>query len=214
MNKAIVLLSGGIDSATALYLTKKETREVYSINFVYAQASIREVEASRWLASAANVKEHFTVSLPFYKEIQDRYNPTRSSRVSMAYVPARNIVLYGVATAYAEMLDVDTIVFGSNAEDATELPDARPEFIQLMNQLLLKGTRTGMEEKRIEIVNPLITYKKLDVLKLAIKLKVPLEMTWSCYEDVVRPCGRCHGCTNRLEAFAKFGAPDPLTYQR
>jgi 7-cyano-7-deazaguanine synthase len=211
LNDAIVLLSGGIDSATALYLTKKEAHAIYSMNLLYAQASIREAEASKALAAAAQVKEHLSVSLPFYKDIQNRYHPMPSVKVSGAYVPARNIIFYGIAAAYAETLGVGKIIFGSNAEDARELPDARPQFIQTMSELLKAGTRVGLEGNTIEIVNPLIDYKKADVLKLAIELGVPLELTWSCYEDVMIPCGKCRGCSNRLSAFNQLGLTDPLT---
>ena len=212
MTRAMVLLSGGIDSATALYLTPREADEVYSINVQYAQASVRETEAAAKLAKAAMVKEHITVSLPFYKDIQTRYHPPASPTISAAYVPARNLLFYGIAAAYAETLTADKIVFGSNADDAKELPDATPEFIQLMNELIKIGTRMGLEDKAAPIVNPLITHNKVDVLRRAIELNVPLELTWSCYEDLVLPCGKCRGCRTRLHAFERIGIPDPLKY--
>jgi len=212
LRKAIVLLSGGIDSATALYLTKRETNDIYSINVQYAQASVREAEASARLAAASSVKEHLSVFLPFYKDIQTRYRREPSPAISAAYVPARNIIFYGIAATYAETLDADTIVFGSNADDARELPDATPNFIQLMNELLKIGTRAGVEEHSARIVNPLMNYSKSDVLRLALELKVPLELTWSCYEDVEVHCGKCRGCRNRLSAFEEVGIRDPLSY--
>jgi len=214
LNGAIVLLSGGIDSATALYWTLKQTSQVYSMNILYAQASFQEAKASRSLASAAQVKEHLSVSLPFYADIQARYHPKGSSKVITAYVPARNTVFYGVAAAFAEAFEIDTIVFGSNADDTKELPDATPDFIQSMNDLLKLGTRAGADGTPITIVNPLINHRKIDVLKLALELKVPLEVTWSCYEDVQSPCGKCRGCRNRLDAFEKLGMSDPLKYER
>ena len=136
----LVLLSGGIDSATALYLTKQQTDDIYSMNMIYSQSYDAEAEASKKIAVAAHVKEHFSIFLPFFKDLEKRYKPTPSSTISSAYVPARNIVLYGVAAAYAETLKVSRIVFGSNADDAKELPDARPRFIQLMNELIREGT--------------------------------------------------------------------------
>lgn len=214
MNGAVVLLSGGIDSATALYWTMKQTPRVYSMNILYAQASFQEANASSSLATAAKVKEHLTISLPFYKDIQSRYHPKQSSNITTAYVPARNTIFYGVATAYAEALEIDTIVFGSNADDTKELPDATPDFIQKMNDLLRIGTRAGADGKPIRIVNPLINHRKIEVLKLAMELEVPLSMTWSCYEDVQIPCGKCRGCQNRLEAFKQLEMADPLKYQQ
>lgn len=212
LSKAIVLLSGGIDSATALFLTKQETDDIYSMNMIYTQSYDSEAEASRRLAAAAQVREHLSIFLPFFKDIEKRYRPTPSTKVSSAYVPARNIVFYGIAAAYAETLGADKIVFGSNADDAKQLPDARPEFIQLMNELVGIGTRVGREGSAVKIVNPLIDYNKSEVLKLAIRLQVPLELTWSCYEDAQIPCGKCRGCLTRKKAFEVLGISDPLRY--
>jgi 7-cyano-7-deazaguanine synthase len=213
LNSAIVLLSGGIDSATGLYWAMQQARRVYSMNILYAQASYQEANASNSLANAAKVKEHLTVSLPFYKDIQARYHPEQSSTITTAYVPARNTIFYGVAAAYAEVLKVDTIVFGSNADDTKELPDATPDFIQRMNELLKIGTRAGVDGMPIRIVNPLIHHTKVEVLKLAMELGVPLGITWSCHEDVMIPCGKCRGCKNRLDAFKQLKMNDPLNYQ-
>jgi 7-cyano-7-deazaguanine synthase len=184
------------------------------MNIEYAQASNRETAASKSLAEAADVTEHLRVPLPFFKDIQARYHPTQSESVgiSPAYVPARNLIFYGVAAAYAEALGIDTIVFGSNADDTKELPDARPRFVQRMNELFKIGTRTGLEGTPTKIINPLISYSKADVLRLAVTLRVPLELTWSCYENVVLPCGKCRGCQNRLEAFKRLRLTDPLRY--
>jgi len=210
MVRALVLLSGGIDSTTALYLTKQETDDIYSVTMIYDQSYDSEAEASKKIAAAAHVREHLSVFLPFFKDIERRYKPTPSSKISTAYVPARNIVFYGVAAAFAETLKANKIVFGSNADDAKELPDARPTFIQLMNELIRNGTRAGSEGFVIETVNPLINYNKSEVLKLAIALKVPLQLTWSCYENSEIPCGKCRGCYNRKAAFSRLGVPDPL----
>lgn len=207
-----MLLSGGIDSATALYLTKQETSDLYSMNVIYAETYDNEAEASKRLATAVRVKEHLSVFLPFYKDIENRYHPPSSPEISSAYVPARNVVFYGIAAAYAEALGAYRIVFGSNADDSKELPDAGPEFIQLMNSILNIGTRAGRESRRMEVVNPLIDYRKSEVLKLAIKLNVPLELTWSCYENAITPCGKCRGCRTRLRAFEEIGVSDPLRY--
>ena len=173
MNRAVVLLSGGIDSATALYLTKQETDEIYSLNMVYTQSYDAEAEASKKIAAKASVKEHLTIYLPFFKDIEKRYHPNRSMEVSTAYVPARNIVFYGVAASYAETLGASRVVFGSNADDSKELPDAGLEFIRLMNELVKVGTRRGRENISIQFVNPLISYGKSDVLRLALPVEGP-----------------------------------------
>jgi 7-cyano-7-deazaguanine synthase len=210
MAKALVLLSGGIDSTTALYLTKQEGFEACTMTMVYGEEFDSEAEASKKIAAAADVKEHLVVSLPFFKDLETRYRPAPSSTVSAAYLPARNMVFYGVAAAYAETLDARRIIFGSNADDANELPDARPEFMRLMNELIKIGTRTGVEGGSLEIVNPLFELSKADVLRLALKLEVPLHLTWSCYENAKIPCGKCRGCRMRAEAFAAIRAIDPL----
>ncbi len=210
--RALVLLSGGIDSATALYLTKQDTDDIYSMNMVYTQSYDSEAEASKRLAAAAQVREHLSVYLPFFKDIETRYRPTPSPTVSPAYVPARNIVFYGAAAAYAETIGATNIVFGSNADDAKEFPDAQPQFIQLMNELITVGTKLGQEGLAVKIVNPLIDYDKVTVLKLALKLKVPLELTWSCYQDTPNPCRVCRGCRTRLKAFETIGISDPLLH--
>jgi 7-cyano-7-deazaguanine synthase len=212
MARALVLLSGGIDSATALYLAKKDYDEIYTMNMIYTQTYDSEAEASRKLATEAHVKEHLSIYLPFFKDIENRYHPQPSITISPAYLPARNIIFYGIAAAYAETLGTSKIVFGSNADDARELPDARPSFVRLMNALVRVGTRAGTEGRSTEIVNPLLELSKTDVLKLAIKLRVPLQLTWSCYENTKTPCGKCRGCRMRSEAFATVGMTDPLIH--
>jgi 7-cyano-7-deazaguanine synthase len=177
---------------------------------IYTQSYDSEAEASRKIAAAAGVKEHLTIYLPFFKDVQERYHPKTSSEISTAYVPARNLVFYGIAASYAEALSATSIVFGSNADDAKELPDAGPGFIRLMNELVKVGTRSGRENSQLQFVNPLINYSKSEVLRLAFKLKVPLELTWSCYEDRQVPCGKCRGCLTRRKAFEEVGTRDPL----
>ena len=214
MTRAIVLLSGGIDSATALYLTRLQTDDIYSINMIYAESYDPEAEASKKIAAAAHVRDHLTLLLPFFKDLELRYHPTPSTEITTAYVPARNMVFYGIAAAYAETLKADSIVFGSNADDAFELPDARPAFIQLITELIRSGTRAGQEGFTIQVVNPLISHSKLEVLRIAIKLNVPLELTWSCYENGRTPCGKCRGCMGRQKAFDELGVQDPLLSMR
>ncbi len=210
MPDSIVLLSGGIDSTTAAYLWKEEGHGLYSINVAYSQEADREAESSRKIAAAIGVKEHITVVLPFYKDLEKRYRPTVSRDTASAYIPARNIVFYGVAAAYAETLGASDIVFGSNADDAKVFPDARLQFAQSMNQLIRIGTRVGFEGKAPRIMTPLLNYSKLEVLRLALKLHVPLELTWSCHEEnATVPCGICRGCHMRSEAFKELSVEDP-----
>jgi 7-cyano-7-deazaguanine synthase len=188
----------------------QEADEIYTLNMVYTQSYDSEAEASKKIAATASVKEHLTIYLPFFKDIGSRYHPKQSAGISTAYVPARNIVFYGVAASYAEAFDASMVVFGSNADDSKELPDAGPGFIRLMNELVKVGTRRGRENTSIQFVNPLINYSKSDVLRLALRMKVPLHLTWSCYEDGPVPCDNCRGCLMRRKAFEEVGALDPL----
>jgi len=206
----VLLLSGGIDSAAALYLTKQQTDDIYSLNMIYSQSYDAEAGAAKRIAAEAKVKAHITVFLPFFNDIGERYHPSPSAEITPAYIPARNIVFYGVAASYAESLKAERIVFGSNADDAKELPDASPRFIQLMNELIRTGTRAGREGCAAKVDTPLIGYRKSEVLRLALKLGIPLNLTWSCYEDGSKPCGKCRGCIGRSQAFLAVGVPDPL----
>ena len=210
MKRTIVLLSGGIDSTTALYLAKQHSDEIYSLTMIYSDTYDAEAEASKRIAAAAHVKEHLPILLPFFKDIELRYHAPTSPHITTAYIPARNIIFYGIAAAYAETLQAGTIVFGSNAEDANVLPDASADFVQLMRQLIRRGTRAGTEGFEIEIVNPLIHKTKREVLKLALELRVPLELTWSCHNNEKTPCGKCRGCVDRHNAFNQIGMEDPL----
>jgi len=210
IRRAIVLLSGGVDSATALYWAKERFDEVYAMTMTYTETYDHEIEAAKQLAAAAHVKEHFLVHLPFVTAVESKYHPTPSDKISPIYFPARNIIFYGIAAAHAEARHIGYIVFGSNADDSTELPDARPAFIRLMNRIIKAGTRTGMEGGSITIVNPLIKRSKPEVIKLAFRLHVPLQLTWSCCDETAKmPCGKCVGCEERIKSFKMCKAADP-----
>ncbi len=216
--RALVLLSGGIDSTTALYWARAQGWELFTLTIDYAQGSKTELPVAEPLSKLAGANQHFMVSLPFYKEIQDRYAPREGGQSpapvtgASAYVPARNLVFYGIAAAFAEALGAEYIVFGSNADDARELPDATPAFLEGMNRLIGRGTRMGTLGRPAKIVNPLILLSKAQALRKALELRVPLERTWSCYQDVTVPCGRCRGCISRRRAFDEIGMKDPIRY--
>lgn len=205
------MLSGGIDSATALHWAKNQGYDLYTVTIDYAQGSKTELEYAERMSKLAQAKEHFCFELPFYRVIQERWpKPTEDqAKISTAYVPLRNVVFYGVGAALAETLGARWVVFGSNQDDAAVLPDATREFVALMNELLLIGSKSGREQAAPQIINPFHHKSKLQVLKSAIELGVPLAETWSCYEDVPHPCGKCRGCLIRAETFKQAGIRDP-----
>lgn len=210
-DSAVILLSGGIDSATALYWAKQRGYELYTLTLDYAQGSKTELRFAEALSRRADAKEHFCLNLPFYRLIQERWpKPGETeSRVSAAYVPARNIVFHGIGAALAETLGAEWIIFGSNRDDALVLPDATQRFVEQVNRLLQLGTKAGTEGRAPQILNPLSDISKLEVLRIALGMGVPLADTWSCYEDVEVPCGKCRGCLTRAETFKLAGLSDP-----
>jgi 7-cyano-7-deazaguanine synthase len=208
---ALVLLSGGIDSATALYWAVKQNYDLYTLTFDYAQGSKTELRFAEALSKRVGAREHFALALPFFKTVQDKWPKPeqQSGATSPAYVPARNIVFYGIAAAFAETLGAKWIVFGSNRDDATVLPDATQDFVNLMNTILRAGTKSGAEGLAPQVINPLQDRTKAQVLELALRYGVPLEDTWSCYEDVESPCNKCRGCITRKQTFESVGVADP-----
>jgi 7-cyano-7-deazaguanine synthase len=214
--KAVVLLSGGIDSAAALYWSKGRGWDVHALTFDYELEQSPELEAARRLAMAAGVKDHLFVDSSFYKGL--RGSPSShggkivdSKRgISRAYVPARNIVFFGMAAAYAETIGAGRLVTGHNLGDAERFPDASERFFMAFNELLRLGLKTGEGSRRIEVIAPFSKSSKAEVLREAVRLGVPLKDTWSCYNNGTKPCGVCYGCRARKEAFEEVGVRDPL----
>ncbi|MDG6929169.1 MAG: 7-cyano-7-deazaguanine synthase QueC [Nitrososphaerota archaeon] len=209
--KAIVLLSGGIDSATALYSTVRGGAEAHALTFDYELRQSPELAAAERIARAAGVSQS-VVELPFYKSLpsspssSDEVLEDGDSGISSAYVPARNAVFFGIAAAYAEALGAGLIVSGHNGQDAGRFPDAGAAFLEAMNGAL----SLGMKGPAPEVKMPLKDMTKTAVVGEAIRLGVPLELTWSCYNNGKTRCGGCYGCTSRAGAFAALGMRDPL----
>ena len=204
MSRAVVLLSGGIDSAAALAWARQKYEELIAISFQYHLRPFRE------RAAVYRLLQHFParlfeVPLPFLKEASDA-NHHLASTAPQGYISNRNIIFYSIAAYYAEMNHCSVIVGGHTAEDQDAFPDAGAKFLdklqELANEALLFGT--------IHIELPLIQMSKLQVLEKALQWNVPLHYTWSCYWDAPSPCGKCTSCIERAEAFAKLGAVDPL----
>lgn len=214
MDRAILLLSGGLDSATTLYLAREEGWEVHPLTFTYHERPSQEVRATDRLAELAGCRDRLIrVDLPFLMEVEDLLeaggaNP-RLRAAPPTYVPARNLVFYSLAAHYAEVRGARWIVGGHNGLDPDTFPDATPAFFARLNRLLETGLATARQAP-VEIVNPLQGLSKADVVRRAVELHVPLQHTWSCSLDGDAPCGACAPCEERARAFAEAGREDPL----
>ena len=221
MKKAIVLLSGGLDSSTALYVAKKEGfDELYALTFEYGQKHDREIRSASAIAKAVGVREHKIVRLMLNAckgssltdpdvVIQDGY--ADRTDIPDTYVPARNMVFLSVAASYADALDITDIFIGVSEMDYSGYVDCREEFIRSMEQTINLGTVLGAEKKqKITIHAPFLRMTKADEVKLGTKLGVDFSLTWSCYRGGEKPCGTCDSCLLRARAFAEAGIVDPL----
>jgi len=202
-----VLLSGGIDSATALYLTKK-TQRVRALTFEYMGIARSELVAARAIAAGADVLERRMVRLPDLKEAND-IPGFRPSGLPATYVPLRNSIFYAFAASYAEETGAAYIVGGHNRDDTEVFADVSPEFFSSLQKAFWKGSRI-LHKNRLRIVRPLKRLRKPAVIRLAASLGVPFELTWSCHRDLERHCWNCDGCLTRQRCFREAGVVDPL----
>lgn len=220
--KAIVLVSGGLDSATCLAIAIDRGYECYAISFDYGQRSISELKAAAKVASAAGVKEHKTIRLDMGAIGGSALTDTtlevpeqESKGIPITYVPARNTVFLSYALAWAEVVDADAIFIGVNALDYSGYPDCRPQYIAAFQELINLATRVGVEGGRIQLETPLIDLSKAEIIKSGIRLGVDYANTVSCYQADAkgRACGRCDSCRFRASGFADAGLADPTQYQ-
>lgn len=212
---AIVLLSGGIDSAVALAWSLREGHRVLPVTFDYHLRPRRELEAAGALVDHARRRGHDVaplerVALPFLREVEDLSpRPPHLRGAPEGYVPARNLVFYSVAASLAEARGASLVVGGHNGGDPELFPDAGPRFFAAFNDLLVDAAWSHARSP-FRVATPLAGKPKGDVLRLARDLGVPLELTWSCYADGKLPCGKCGSCAERREGFAAAGLDDPL----
>ncbi|MFA5117483.1 MAG: 7-cyano-7-deazaguanine synthase QueC [Candidatus Omnitrophota bacterium] len=214
--RAVVLLSGGLDSATTLYYAKRNGFEPYCLVFDYGQRHKREVAAARQIARALKAPlETVTISLPWKgSSLLDKSKAIPSSAVTGTipdtYVPARNIIFLSFALSYAEVIRAEAVFIGAHAQDYSGYPDCRPEFYRAFDAVIKTGTKAGVEGNKINIITPLINKTKSEIVKLGFSLGVPFGRTWSCYHGGKRPCGKCDSCYYRAKGFAEAGLEDPL----
>ncbi len=223
MKKAVVLLSGGLDSATTLAIARSEGYACYALSFAYGQRHSRELESAKKVAAALGAVEHLILTLDLraiggsaltadIAVPKDRSTAQISSGIPVTYVPARNTIFLAHALGWAEVLGAEDIFFGANFYDYSGYPDCRPEYIEAFEQLANLATKVGVEgTSRFKIHTPLIRMEKAEIIKRGRTFGVDFSLTWSCYEPTPdgRPCGRCDSCLLRKKGFAEAGLVDP-----
>jgi len=216
MKKGVVLLSGGIDSATTLFLAKEKGYNPRALIFNYGQKNKKEVGCAKKIAKKTRTP-YTVIKLPFSwkgSALLDSHIKIPSGRslkeigenIPSTYVPARNLVFLSVAASLAESVKAEGIFIGAHAEDYSGYPDCTKEFFESFRKTLIRGTKEG---RRIKIYTPLLKKDKTAIVKIGLRLGVPFEDTWSCYEGGKRPCGSCDSCIFRKNAFKRIGIPDP-----
>ena len=220
--KAVVLLSGGLDSAVALYLARAEGYGCLCVIFDYGQRHKKEIGSAKKIARAAGCPyrlikldfAHKGSSLLDRKIKISKATRTRESAnsgtIPDTYVPARNIVFLSFALSLAEAISAQAIFIGAHAQDYSGYPDCRPEFYRAFRRAAVAGTRSGSQKKAILVKTPLINKSKAGIISLGVRLGVPFGSTWSCYQGGEAPCGRCDSCYFRAKGFKEAGLKDPL----
>jgi len=214
--KAIVLLSGGLDSAVSLWWAKKKGWRCFALSFDYGQRHTKELKSARRLATRAHVPHRIVrfrlpwggSSLTSRKQSlpKNRSPKAMSAKIPSTYVPGRNTLFLSFALSWADQMGAEAIVIGANAIDYSGYPDCRPLYMRAYERVAKMGTRMGSESrKRIQILAPLLKLTKAQIVKLGVDLNVPLHQTWSCYAGLSQPCGQCDSCLLRVSGFKKAG---------
>lgn len=229
VEKSVVLLSGGLDSAVAAHIAMMESVELYGLSFVYGQRHRFELECARKIADRIKMKGHFTPYLPigeiaFGSALTTKNVPVpvgretkeMSTGIPSTYVPARNIIFLSVALCYAETVGAERIYIGANQIDYSGYPDCRGEFIDAFNNMARVGMKSGTEQHPIEVVAPLLNMTKDEIIVKGMELGVLFSLTSSCYQPDQDgwPCGECDSCKIREEGFKKIGATDPVLFRK
>ncbi|HEY7040140.1 MAG TPA: 7-cyano-7-deazaguanine synthase QueC [Methylomirabilota bacterium] len=222
--RAVVLLSGGLDSATACAIAREEGFECYTLSFDYGQRHARELESARRVATALGGKEHLVLRLDLraiggsaltadISVPKGRSDSQMGVGIPVTYVPARNTIFLSHALAWAEVLESSDIFIGANALDYSGYPDCRPEYIEAFERMANLATKAGVEgTTHLRIHVPLISMTKAQIVRLGTDLGVDFGLTWSCYEPQAdgRACGLCDSCLLRRKGFSEAGLRDPV----
>ncbi len=225
MKRAVVLLSGGIDSATTLAIATAESYEAYALSFDYGQRHQIETEAARRVADSLGTKEHRIAKIDLrvfggsaltddISVPKQRSDKEIAQGIPITYVPARNAIFLAYALAWAEVIPASDIFLGVNAIDYSGYPDCRSEFIEAFETLANLATKAGVEGRRFQIHTPLIKFSKAEIIRKAVGLSVDLSLTHSCYDPTPEglACGECDSCLLRLKGFREAGIQDPIHY--
>ena len=214
--KAVVLLSGGLDSAVTLYSAKQKGYELFALSFDYGQRHNKELGLAEKLARRAGASwNRIKFAMPWKGSalVDKKYKIPKQGKfggeIPVTYVPSRNIIFLSFASSFAEAVGAEYVFIGANQIDYSGYPDCRGDFLRAFELTLKKGTKTGVQGHGIRIVAPLLNKNKTQIVKAGVKLKVPFELTWSCYEGKARPCGRCDSCRLRKQGFSAAGIKDP-----
>ncbi len=225
--RAVVLLSGGLDSTTTLALAVSEGYEVYALTFRYGQRHEAEIEAARRVSARFNVSRHVIAPIDLREfggsaltsELavpKGRALEEMATEIPVTYVPARNTIFLSFALAWAEVLEAEDIFIGVNALDYSGYPDCRPEYIAAYERMARLATKAGIEgRQQLKIHTPLIRWTKAEIIRKGIELGVDYSLTVTCYDPVNgnEACGECDACLLRLKGFAENGLVDPASYR-
>jgi 7-cyano-7-deazaguanine synthase len=221
MKKAVVLLSGGLDSTTCAYVAKAAGYAVYALSFDYGQRLKRELDSARAVAKAVEAQEHVVMSfdmtrwggsaltdsavaVPTGREVAEM-----ESSIPVTYVPARNTLFLSFGLSYAEAVGAEALFIGVNAYDYSGYPDCRPAFIAAFQEVARLGTKAGVEGHPTRLETPLLHLDKAGIVRLGQSVGADYGPTWSCYQGAERPCGECDACLLRAKGFAEAGSADP-----
>jgi 7-cyano-7-deazaguanine synthase len=223
-HKAVVLLSGGLDSTTTLAIAQQQGYELHALSFDYGQRHQREVDAAEAVARYYGVTRQQTITIdlrafggsaltadipvPHQRSLADM-----AADIPITYVPARNTIFLSFALAYAEVTGANDIFLGINAIDYSGYPDCRPEYLEAYQHMANLATKASTQDgRRFRFHAPLLRMGKAEIIRKGIELGVPYHLTWSCYEGGELACGTCDSCLLRLNGFAEVGVQDPISY--
>ncbi len=222
MPRAVVLLSGGLDSATTLAIAREQGHECYALSVHYGQRHSAELAAAKIIAAAQNAREHRVMGVDLagiggsaLTDLKVAVPEAPTAGIPVTYVPARNSMLLALALGWAEVLGAADIFVGVNAVDYSGYPDCRPEFIAAFERLANLATKAGVQGTRYRVHAPLIALSKADIIRRGLALGVEFGATVSCYQadEQGRACGKCDSCRIRAAGFAEAGVPDPTQYR-
>ncbi len=228
MKKAVILLSGGLDSATCLAIAKQDAYELHALSFNYGQRHEFEIDAAKNVASFIGVENHINLKIDLRAfggsaltddiEVPKERNTSQiSNEIPITYVPARNTIFLSFGLAFAETIKSNDIFIGVNALDYSGYPDCRPEYIESFQKMAQLATKSGTEKNnQITIHTPLIQLTKAEIIKKGLELGVDYGITHSCYDPFNngKPCGACDACQIRIKGFSDAGLRDPLVYKK